>query len=133
MGPVGSVDLGGRWSSCGWNEIDLLEPCWCLLLSGRMLLRCVWLSGLPGVGGDLSTMWIDELALHEGCSDGDELTTDLHWVVIAPMTTSLQDCQGRVGAYCLVRGLNHWPNLSAFLLLPPLWSPLVAPSTHGWP
>ena len=106
MGPVGSVDLGGRWSSCGWNETDLLVL-WCLLLSSRMLLRCVWLSGSPGVGGDLSTILIDELVLHEGCSEGDELITDLHWVVIVPMTTSLQDCHGRVGACCLVRGLNH--------------------------
>ena len=78
-----------------------------------MLLHWVWF------GGGLFTLCIDELILHEGCSEGDELITDLHWVVIAPMTTSLQDRQGRVGAYCLVRGLNHWPNLSAFLLLPP--------------
>ena len=55
MGPVGSVDLGGRWSSCGWNETDLLVL-WRLLLSSRMLLCCVWLSGSPGVGGDMSTI-----------------------------------------------------------------------------
>ena len=91
----------------------------------------LWLKGAHGVS--LSTMCFDDLELLEAGSKV-ELMTDLQWgVVIVPMTTSLQDCQGRVGAYCLVRGLNHWPNLLAFLLLPPLWSPLVAPSTHGWP
>ena len=75
-----------------------------------------------------------DLELHEGGSKVVVvLITDLHWFVNVPMATSLQDCQGRVGACCLVRGLNHWPNLSAFLLLPPRWSADVAPSIHGWP
>ena len=54
----------------------------------------------------LSTVCFDDLGLLEAGSKG-ELITDLHWVVIVPITTSLQDCQGRVGACCLVRGLNH--------------------------
>ena len=81
----------------------------------------------------LSATCFDDLELREAGSKV-ELITDLHWgVVIVPMTASLQDCQGRVGACCLARGLNHWPNLSAFLLLPPRWSADVAPSIHGWP
>ena len=93
----------------------------------------LWLKGAHGVGLSTVCFALDDLELREAGSKV-ELITDLHWgVVIVPMTTSLQDCQGRVGACCLVRGLNHWPNLSAFLLLPPLWSQIVAPSAHGWP
>ena len=55
----------------------------------------------------LSTVWcFDDLELLEAGSEVESMT-DLHWVVIDPVTTSLQDCQGRVGACCLVRGLNH--------------------------
>ena len=100
----------------------------------NMQLLIVWLLRVKGAHGvSWSTICFDgDLELREAGSKV-ELITDLHWGVIVPMTTSLQDCQGRVGAYCLVRGLNHWPNLSAFLLLPPRWSPDVAPSIHGWP
>ena len=92
------------------------------------------LLGVHGVHEDSMSTHDDNLELLEGGSKVVVgLITELHLVVIVPMTTSLQDCQGRVGACCLVRGLNHWPYLSAFLLFPPRWSAAVAPSIHGWP
>ena len=103
MAPVGAVVA--CLFICGWNETDLVM-CRSLPLFNGMLLT-FQLKGVHGVS--LSARCIDDndLELHKGGSEVVDSTTDLHWFVVVPMAASLQDCQGRVGACCLVCGLNH--------------------------
>ena len=74
------------------------------------------------------------LGLHEGGSTVSVLIVELQLCFTGSIfATSLQHRHGRVAAYCLLCGLNQWPNLSALRSLPPLWLSAVAPATQRCP